>query len=77
MFRNDRSYLINLIWWVQMQGLVVNSFVNATDEEDYKFHRVRPSTMDLADFEVAKAEANNVVESDMQHGETEDKVAAP
>ena len=76
-FTNDRSYLINLNWWVQMLGLVVNCYVDAKDEGDYQFHRMKASTMDLADFEAAKAEASNAVESDLQHGESEDEEVAP
>ena len=60
-----------------MLGLVVNCYVDAEDEGDYEFHRMKASTMDLADFEAAKAEASNAVESDLQHGESEDEEVAP
>ena len=56
---------------LQMLGLVVNSYIDANDEEDFKHHRMKASLMDLADMSVPRANFNlpadegmNVVDSD-------------
>ena len=43
---------------LQMLGLVVNSYIDANDEEDFKQHRAKASLMDLADMSVPRADFN-------------------
>ena len=54
-----------------MLGLVVNSYIDANDEEEFKQHREKASLMDLADISVPRADVNmpvdegvNVLDSD-------------
>ena len=41
-----------------MLGLCVNTYIDDVDEEEYKLHRTKASTMDLGDMSVPRTEFN-------------------
>ena len=55
-----------------MLGLVVNSYIDENNMEDYEVHRSKMSTMDLVDMSVPRMEINIVVDEGMPDMETDD-----
>jgi hypothetical protein len=60
-----------------MLGLCVNTYMDAVDEEDYKFHRTKASTMDLADMSVPRTDFNMPADEGMPPMETDDDEPGP
>ena len=60
-----------------MLGLVVNSYVDAQDEEEYLVHRTKASTMDLDDMCVPREDFSMPVDEGMPGMETDDDEPAP
>ena len=60
-----------------MLGLVVNSYVDENDMEDFEQHRFKASTMDLADMSVPRMEINIAVDEGMPDMETDDDDEEP
>ena len=52
--------------------MCVNTYVDAVDEEEYKLHRVKASTMDLGDMSVPRTEFSMLAEEGMPDMETDD-----
>ena len=61
----------------QMMGLVVNTFVDAVDEEDFKIHRAKASTMDLRDISVPRMDFSMPAEEGIPVHDSEDDEPAP
>ena len=55
-----------------MLGLCVNNCVDAVDEEEFKLHRVKASTMDLNDLSIERAGASIAIEASTQRAESDD-----
>src|SRR6202048_5170293 len=55
---NARSYILTYLVVPQMLGLVVNSYVDAVDEEEFQVHRAKASTMDLGDMSLPRTDLN-------------------
>jgi hypothetical protein len=77
MFTNARSYFLTYLLESQMLGLVVNSFIEAIDEEDFHVHRAKASTMDLEDMSLPRTDINMPVDEGMPAMETDDDEPAP
>src|ERR1700738_1260546 len=78
MFTNARSYMLTCLQsLLQMLELVVNSYVDAQDEEEYLVHRTKASTMDLDDMCVPREDFNLPVDEGMPGMETDDDEPAP
>ena len=60
-----------------MLGLVVNSYIDATDLEEYQVHRAKAATMDINDMAVQRAEFTITGEEGMPGMETDDDDVAP
>ena len=62
---------------LQMLGLVVNSYVDAQDEEEYLVHRTKASTMDLDDMCVPREDFSLPVDEGPLGMDTDDDEPAP
>ena len=60
-----------------MMGLVVNTYVDAVDEEDFKIHRAKASTMDLKDISVPRMDFSMPAEEGIPVHDSEDDEPAP
>lgn len=62
---------------MQMLGLVVNSYLDGTDEKEYKRHRTMASTMDLGDMTVPRTDFTMPADEGMPGMETDDDKPTP
>ena len=60
-----------------MLGLVVNSYVDAVDEEEFQVHRAKASTMDLGDMSLPRTDLNMPVDEGIPGMETDDDEPVP
>ena len=62
---------------LQMLGLVVNSYLDATDEKEYKRHRAKASMMDLGDMSVPRTDFSMPSEGGTPVIDTDDDEPTP